>query len=63
MKKLFVLLLLVAMMVSLLACGKEMVTMHCDLCGKEVQVEKARKDMNDAEWFIACDDCANQELD
>ena len=63
MKKLFGLLLLVAMMVSLLACGKEMVTMHCDKCGKEIQTEKVGEDMNDQDWIFICADCSDQELD
>jgi len=53
MKKMMALLLALAMVCTLMACGKETVTLHCDGCGEEVQADPKM----DESWIIFCSDC------
>lgn len=51
MKKLTVALLSVLLAALLLACGK--VTLHCDLCGKELKADSKM----DESWIVFCEEC------
>lgn len=51
MKKMCMILLAVLLVLSMNACGK--VTLHCDLCGKEVQADSKM----DESWIVFCEDC------
>ena len=55
MKRLFVLLLALCMLLALAACGGATKTLHCDGCGAEVQVD-ADSSM-DEEWILYCEVC------
>ena len=58
MKRLIAVLLLVLTLLSLTACGGETRTVHCDRCGKEVQVSADSNITED--WIIFCKDCAEE---
>ena len=53
MKKIIAILLLVVMVLSLAACGKKKISLHCDGCGKEVTTTANM----DESWTIFCKDC------
>lgn len=55
MKRIVLLMLALAMALSLCACGKEMRTVKCDGCGKDIEVD-ADSNMTD-DWIILCEDC------
>ncbi len=55
MKKLISVLLAVAAILSLTACEKEKIVLHCDGCGKELTFD-ADSGMTE-DWIILCDDC------
>ena len=59
MKKMVALLLSLALVFTLMACGKETVTLHCDGCGKEVQADPQM----DESWIIFCDECGDPAVD
>ena len=59
MKKILLALLLVLSLLALSACGEKRIV-HCDGCGKELQVN-ANSNM-DEDWIILCEDC-QKELD
>lgn len=58
MKKFVLLLLALAMLLTMAACGATK-TLHCDGCGTEVTVE-ASSNMEE-DWIIFCGEC-NEEL-
>ena len=53
MKKMLCLLLALVLMLTLVACGKRIVT--CDHCGKDVEVQ-AKSNITD-EWILYCSEC------
>ena len=59
MKKILLALLLALSLLALSACGEKRIV-HCDGCGKELQVN-ANSNM-DEDWIILCEDC-QKELD
>ena len=58
MKKVLILGLIFAMLLSICSCIK-LKTLTCDGCGKEVEVAES-SNMND-EWIIYCEEC-NEEF-
>ena len=58
MKKLIVLLLVAVMLLGILSgCAKKI--LHCDGCGKEVQVDESSNMEED--WLVFCEEC-NKEI-
>ncbi len=57
MKKLLCAFLILAALMTLAACKTK--TLHCDHCGKELEVEE--KSNMEEDWIIYCDDC-NEKL-
>lgn len=55
MKRIVLLVLALAMALSLAGCGKEMRSVTCDKCGREISVE-ADSNITD-EWIVFCEDC------
>lgn len=54
-KRILFLTLILALAVTVCACGEEAKTLHCDNCGKAVTVEG---DSNmDESWSIYCKEC------
>ena len=58
MKKRIALALLVLALLSLAACGKEKIILHCDRCGKEVEFP-ADTNMTE-DWIIVCAECQKE---
>ena len=58
-KKIILVLLMVGMLMSMTSCG-EKTKLHCDKCGKEVEVDKNSKMKED--WIIFCDECGDIDL-
>ena len=58
MKKVIILLSVVALLLALAACGATKI-LHCDHCGKEISVKESSNMEED--WIIYCKDC-NEEL-
>ncbi len=58
MKKAIAVVLLILVLFCLAACGAEMRTVHCDRCGKEVQVT-ADSNITD-DWIILCKECKEE---
>ena len=58
MKKVIILLSVVALLLALAACGATKI-LHCDHCGEEVEVE-ADSNMEE-DWIVYCGKC-NEEL-
>lgn len=59
MKKLLALILAAVLFALVLGgCGKKMKTLHCDNCGKAVEVEADSKMEED--WEIFCEDCQKE---
>lgn len=54
MKKLIILLSVVALLLALAACGATKI-LHCDHCGKEISVKESSNMEED--WIIFCDNC------
>lgn len=46
------------LLVSLVACSGEKKTVHCDNCGKAVEID-ADSDMEE-DWIIYCRDCEHE---
>lgn len=61
MKRILCLLLALAMTLSLAGCGKEMRTVKCDGCGKDIQVE-ADSNITD-DWLLLCEDCGEPVIE
>ena len=57
MKKVIIFLLAAVMLLGLTGCGTK--TLHCDGCGKEVQVKKS-SNMEES-WLVYCEEC-NKEI-
>jgi len=57
-KRIIVIVSIAALLISLAACGA-VKTMHCDSCGKEVQVKESSNMEED--WIIYCEEC-NESL-
>ncbi len=58
-KKSLLILLALSFVFSLSACGKKK-TLHCDGCGKEVQV--AESSNMEEDWLVFCKEC-NEDID
>lgn len=58
MKKVIILLSVVALLLALAACGATKI-LHCDHCGKEISVKESSNMEED--WIIYCKDC-NEDL-
>lgn len=58
-KKLLLILLVFSLVLSLSACFKKK-TLHCDGCGKEVQV--AESSNMEESWLVFCKEC-NEDID
>lgn len=58
MKKLLCILLVLSFIFVMTGCGEKKV-LHCDKCGKEIEV-KASSNMEE-DWIIYCEDC-NAEI-
>lgn len=58
MKKLLCILMVMSFVAVLGGCAEPKI-LHCDHCGKEVEVEKS-SEMEDS-WIIYCEEC-NEEL-
>lgn len=56
-KKIVILLALVAMLLTLASCGKTKI-LHCDGCGTEVEVKES-SNMTE-EWIVYCEKCNEQ---
>lgn len=65
MRKIYLLLLTVVLMLGLVACKKETVTLHCDgeNCQNTVEVEVGKDGTPDESWIVFCQDCADSVLD
>lgn len=65
MKKIYLLLLVVLLVLSLAACKTETVTLHCDgeNCQNTVEVEVGKDSTPDESWVVFCQDCADNVLD
>ena len=61
MKKLLVLILLVAVMLCVVACTHS-TTLRCDGCGKTVEVELNENETADESWVVFCESCKNNKL-
>ncbi len=57
-KKIFAMLLVAVMLLSLTACGEKKI-LHCDRCNAEVKVDV--KSNMEEDWIIYCGPC-NEEL-
>ena len=55
MKRLIAIALLILALLGLCACGGKTRVVHCDGCGKEIQVD-ASSDLNEDAIFL-CEDC------
>ena len=53
MKKIVCLMMALVLMLTLVACGKRIVT--CDGCGKDIEVQ-AKSNVTD-EWILYCSEC------
>ena len=64
MKKTGMLFLLIALILCLVACENEIVTLHCDgeNCGNTVEVEVTRENIPDESWVVFCQNCAETVL-
>ena len=65
MKKICLLFLIVVLMLSMTACKKETVILHCDgeNCSNTVEVEVKKDETPDEDWVVFCQDCADNVLD
>ena len=55
MKRLIAIALLVLSLLALSACGGKTRIVHCDRCGKEIQVAEDSNITED--WIVFCKDC------
>ena len=64
MRKIILLLLILAFALGLTACNPETVTLHCDgeNCENTVEVRVEGKKAPDESWVVFCQDCANNVL-
>lgn len=61
MKKILIIALaLLSIMTVLSSCGEKKI-LHCDKCGKEIEVD-ADSNM-DEDWILFCDECGDIELE
>lgn len=60
MKKIVIILLVMALLLSLSACSQT-VTLHCDTEGCENTVEVDEKDADES-WVVYCKECKNNNL-
>ena len=65
MKKACLSLLVIVLMLCLVACKAETVTLHCDgeNCENSVEVEVKNGNTPDESWVVFCQDCADNVLD
>ena len=65
MKKIYLLILSVVLLLGLVACEKETVMLQCDGkdCNHKVEVEVKKDETPNEEWVVFCQDCANQNVD
>ena len=64
MRKIYLLLFVAALMLSLVACKSETVTLRCDgeSCQNIVEVKIGKDTTPDDSWIIFCQDCADKVL-
>ena len=64
MKKLYLLLLAVILLLSLVACKSETVKLHCDgeNCDNLVEVKVEEDNMPNEDWVVFCQNCAGNVL-
>lgn len=53
-KRIFALILLLALLVSMAACGGTKIV-HCDRCGCEIEL--SADDKIEEDWIVFCEDC------
>lgn len=58
MKKLLCILMVISFMFVMVGCGATK-TLHCDKCGKEIQVKESSN--MEENWIIYCSEC-NEEI-
>ena len=65
MKKIYLLFLIAVLMLSMTACKKDTVILHCDgeNCSNTVEVEVKKDETPDEDWVVFCQDCADNVLD
>ena len=65
MRKIYLLLLIVVLVLGLAACKTETVTLKCDGedCQNTVEVEVGKNGTPDESWVVFCQDCADNVLD
>ena len=64
MKKMYLLLLIGMLMLSMTACKNETVVLDCDgeNCSNKVEVEVQEEEKPDEDWVVFCQDCAKNVL-
>ena len=64
MRKICALFLVLILLLSLVACKSETVTLHCDgeNCDNSVEVKVENDSVPDESWIIFCQDCADNVL-
>ena len=64
MKKCCFLLLIAIVLISIVACSSEMVTLHCDgdNCENLVEEEISNDTVPDESWIVFCQNCADTML-
>ncbi len=65
MRKICMFFLVLILLLSLVACKSETVTLHCDgeNCDNTVEVKVEKDNVPDESWIIFCQDCADNVLD
>lgn len=60
-KRIFALILLLALLVSMAACGGTKIV-HCDRCGCEIELSPEDKHITE-DWILLCEDCGEPVIE